>query len=620
MRRFLLLVGLLLLSFGARGSKDQGSTVVVSPSFWGRDDSRIVQRALDRRPRTLVFRQGVYSFKDVEIRDDVDIVAEGRVVFRPMPVQRALWRTGLNMCNSMLVARDVDSIGIRGIHFVGRTTGNLIEEGFKSSEFYSRPIISVDRARSVDIQGCVFRDIEGCTYCNEEYTYYGNKKGLLICLYDVDDVRIRDNEITGCRHDEQIWSIAVTKQKEDMSVRFSGNYIHDEYPAVNSSAFTCVAGRAYLTDNRVERFNYKGSIFNLFADVVHVEDNTISDSYATSVFDTGEYGYFWADSVFVRRNTVSVKNSEMLATMARHIELTDNTFAGVCILVSENQSVASRSSYTYFYQMESPRQANDRVIIERNKCDFTLYDPSLSLLLPEKYGYGIYISPYYNVGDQVLIKDNEFSSFSAGKDTEIGFACNTIKIVNMKNITVEDNTIRGAWYHAGSSVYTTPIVIEMERHTLTGRQAADEAYTSIGSIRVTGNAFEPNAQNSTVFSVNRYLMDGVLRLGEIQVEHNDGAIGAPMLYNSFTEKLRYDNPRKLSVRIPSRTISEARAVGAIKAGERLETGTVVRLSDNTVWQSTNVVGSYKDMGQKPQYLKPDEMLYQGVYWIKISDR
>ncbi len=527
-------------------------TILISHNQGVDDYSAIIQEALNLKPERIVFGPGNYSFSNVAIKGNVEIVADGDVVFHPVSVPQAFEETGLHMYQSMFVANNVDSITLKDIKFIGNTTNTVISSGFKTSTYYSGPIVFFDNAKYVSVSGCLFNNIEGCSCCSNGYTYYGNKKGLLLCLYDVDDFWFDNNEISSCRHDEQVWSIAVKKERKRLTVHFINNYIHDEKPSVDSSVFSCVAGNVFVRNNLIERFHYKGSIFNLFGTVVYAENNTAKDSYATSVFDTSEYGYFFTDSVIVRNNKISVLNSQMIATHANYIECSDNVFEGISMLVSENQPVASKSRYSYFYQKESPKFANSNVIIERNICDFTHYDPSLSILWPERYASGIFIMPYYNIGRNITIKNNVFQSFSAGanNDKSMSFSCNTMKIANMNNIVVEDNIIKGSWYHPKSSKYTTPIVIEMETRNFPNCLDKYNSFANIGSICIRNNKFEPNSSNCTVLSIGRTFNKEKLRIGKLVINQNRGNVAAPVLYDSFADEIIYDGIFSTDMTIP----------------------------------------------------------------------
>lgn len=591
------------------------------------DYSAIIQEAFDKKPKRILFTAGNYSFSNVVIKDNVVIEAKGVVVFHPISVPQALEKTGLNMYQSMFVANDVDSVTIKDVKFVGETTNTIIESSFKTTTYFSRPVIFINKAKYVHVSGCYFNNIEGCSCCSKSYTYYGNKKGLLLCLYDVDDFWFVNNEITSCRHDEQVWSIAVEKERKNLAVHFVNNYIHDEEPSTNSSVFSCVAGKVYVTNNLIERFHYKGSIFNLFGEVVYAENNTVKDSYATSVFDVSEYGYFFADSVFVRNNNISAQNSQMVAAYANYIECSENVFEGVSLLVSENHPVASKSRYRYFYQKESPRFANSNVIVARNRCVFTNYNPSLSILWPERYACGIFIMPYYNVGSKVSIRNNEFTSFSVGSsgDNIPSFNCNTIKIFNMNDIVVDGNTIKGAWYHPGSTTYTTPIVVGMEVRNFPTSLNSLDSFLTIQSVNITNNTLEPNSPNSTVLSVSSRFAEKSLRIDKLLVKDNDGIIGPPMLYDSFVDEVMYKGSNNSVVSLPCRKLNShrikdkmKRRVDRIQEGERLENGSLIRLKDNSVWCSTNVVTSFNHSDTKMKRISQDEMSFQGVYWIRVK--
>lgn len=626
MRCFWSLLCILFFVFCNNRADVYQKEIIISIRQGQTDYSDLLQKAFDKKPRKIIFEAGEYSFRNVSIKSNVRIESKGNVIFRPILVPNSYEKTELNMFQSMFSSKDVDSISINGVKFIGRTSNQILKSDYKSSRYYSRPLVQIDNAQYVSVENCLFSDVEGCTYSNKNFTYYGNKKGILLSCYDVNDLWIRNNEITGCRHDEQIWSIVVNKERKDLTVHFDNNYIHDETPTVNSSVFSCVAGRVYLSNNIVERFHYKGSIFNLFGEVVKIDNNTVVDSYATSVFDTGEYGYFFADSVFVRHNTISAINSQMVATMADYIECFDNHYEGLTLIAAENLPSASRSRYKYFYQKEKPKYANSQVIIKNNHCDFTHFDPLLDIILPDKYGYGIFLSPYYNKGKYVIIKGNTFNSFCVDEKKE-GFpiGSNTIKIVNMNDIVISDNVFYGSWYHPNSKVYTTPIVVETEPRVFPLSLNSKELFESIHSVTVSCNTFERQSPNSTIISINRRLINKALRIGKVDISDNNGIVGGPMLYNSFANEIVYDGFNNETVALPCRTIKSKRqllkgsnAINNITKGERLENGFFIRLKDGSEWRSTNVVPSFNPLDAEMKSISSDEMLFQGVYWIKIK--
>ena len=433
-----------------------------------------IQAIFNLGARRVVFGEGYYQFNNVSIGKRVEIIGEGTKI---IPVALEQNEYDFNFLWNVFYTQDAEAIIIKGITFEGQKTGTILPS-FKSTTIYGEPLILVDKAKKVVIDGCVFRDIENCTYCNKAYDYYGKKQGSCVCLWDVNDASFINCEQVGNRHDEQVWIIAVNKPIMETKVTYAGNYVHDMTPGPNSSVFTCVAGTCLVENNRVDRYSYPGSMFNTFGKKLVIRKNVISDSYCSSVFDACEYRYFHNDEIVVEDNQVEVVNAVLLLAQSEKVTIRNNQFKGLGLYYSANSRVAHKSAgkYKYWYTDAGEILPVDaETLIENNQADFTLYDGNRSIAgtkadygtgeiqEPQKYnkvgnnyGCGILIHPIDAKAGKISIINNTFTSLqSLEGQTDLnnlaGTYPYTIKLVNTESVIIRGNTINGCY-----PVYDSP--------------------------------------------------------------------------------------------------------------------------------------------------------------------
>ena len=439
-----------------------------------KNTSERMQAIFNLGARRMVLGEGYYQFNNVSIGKRVEIFGEGTKI---IPVVLEQNEYVFNFLKNVFYTADAEEVIIKGITFEGKKTGTILPS-FKSTSIYGEPLILVDKAKKVVIDGCVFRDIENCTYCNKAYNYYGKKQGSCVCLWDVNDASFINCEQVGIRHDEQVWIIPVNKPIMETKVIYSGNYVHDMTPGPNSSAFTCVAGTCLVENNKVERYSYPGSMFNTFGKKLVIRNNVISDSYCSSVFDACEYRYFHNDEIVVEDNRVEVVNAVLLLAQSEKVTIRNNQFKGLGLYYSANSRVAHKSAgkYKYWYtDAEEILPVDAETLIENNQADFTLYDGNRSIagtkadygtgeiLEPQKYntvgnnyGCGILIHPIDAKAGKISIINNTFTSLqSLEGQTDLnnlaGTYPYTIKLVNTESVIIRGNTINGCY-----PVYDSP--------------------------------------------------------------------------------------------------------------------------------------------------------------------
>lgn len=440
------------------------------------ESSELVQAIFNLGASKIVFGRGYYQFHNIQLSPNVEIVGEDTNI---CPVVLEQNEYVFNFLKNVFYAADADTIVVRGLTFAGEKTGTILPS-FKSTSIYGEPLILVDNAKKVIVDGCVFKDIENCTYCNKAYNYVGNKQGSCVCLWDVNDASFINCEQVGVRHDEQVWIIPVNKPIMETKVAYSGNYIHDMTPGPNSSAFNCVAGTCLIEKNKVERYNYPGSMFNTLGKKLTIRNNVISDSYCSSVFDACEYKYFHNDEIVVEDNQVEVVNAVLLLAQSEKVTIRNNMFKGIGLYCSANNRVDHKSArkYKYWYTDEGPIfPVDSETLIENNQADFTLYDGNRSIAgtkadygtgeiqEPQKYnkvgnnyGCGILIHPIDAKAGKISIINNTFTSASLQNlqgqpdlNNLAGTYPYTIKLINTESVIIRGNTINGCY-----PVYDSP--------------------------------------------------------------------------------------------------------------------------------------------------------------------
>ena len=432
------------------------------------DVSQRLQAVFNLGASNYIFGSGHYQFAQICIGNNVNIIGEGTVV-HPVVLEQNDYH--FNFLKNVFYANDADTVIIKGLLFEGTKTETILPT-FYSSSIYGEPLLWIDKAEKVVIEGCIFKNIENCTYCNKSSNYYGKKQGSCVCLWDVTDASYINCEQVGNRHDEQIWIIAVDKPLMNTRVTFCGNYIHDMTPGPNSSAFTCVTGMCLMENNTVERFCYPGSMFNVFAKKAIIRNNVITDSYCSSVFDVCEYSYFHNDDVRVEGNHVDAVNSALVLGQSAKMTIKNNVFRGLGLYYSANNRVQEKitKGYKYWYSdANGVLPTDEETVIDGNICDFTAYDGNRSIagtkadygtgeiLQPQpysnigtNYGCGILIHPNEAKAGSVVIVNNSFSSLSSfdgveDKNNLANLYPYTIKLVNTQNATIKNNTFTGCY-------------------------------------------------------------------------------------------------------------------------------------------------------------------------------
>ncbi len=504
------------------------------------DASGKVQKVFDLGSRNIIFGKGYYQFANTSIGSDIVIEGEGTVIV-PMVLDQDEYH--FNFLKNVFYAKDANTVVVKNICFQGRLTGTILTT-FKSATIFGEPLIWVDNADRVVIDGCVFKDIENCTYCNKAYNYYGKKQGSCVCLWDVTDASYINCEQVNCRHDEQIWIIAVNKPIMDTKVTVTGNYVHDMTPGPNSSAFTCVAGECLVEKNRVERYNYPGSMFNFFAKRLTIRNNIIEECYCSSVFDACEYGYFHNDIINVYDNQVEAYNSILLASQSEKVTIKNNTFHGLTLYCSTNKRVPSNKYKNWYTEDGGILPVDAETVIESNKADLTHYDGTRSIagtqvnygtgeiLAPQKYnsvgnnyGCGILIHPINAKAGNIIIVNNEFTSIESldgeRDDNNLqGVYPHTIRLINTDKCTIRGNTFNGAYPTYNSpetftciSVYNYPDVMErLEKPTGLSRKPLE-----YGTYIIEDNTFNINPSIKIFVPVAVYARTNALRQTEIRI-------------------------------------------------------------------------------------------------------
>lgn len=504
------------------------------------DASGKVQKVFNLGSKNVVFGKGYYHFANIKIGLDIAIEGDGTVIV-PMVLEQNEYR--FNFLKNVFYAKDANKIIVKNICFQGSHTGTILTT-FKSTTIFGEPLIWVDKAAKVVIDGCVFNDIENCTYCNKAYNYYGKKQGSCVCLWDVTDASYINCEQVNCRHDEQIWIIAVNKPIMETKVTVTGNYIHDTTPGPNSSVFTCVAGECLVEKNRVERYNYPGSMFNVFAKRLTIRNNIIKDCYCSSVFDACEYGYFHNDVINVYDNQVEAYNSILLASQSEKVTIKSNTFYGLTLYCSTNKRVPSNKYKNWYTEDGVILPVDAETVIEGNKADLTNYDGTRSIagtqvdygtgeiLAPQKYnavgnnyGCGILIHPMDAKAGNVVIVNNEFTSIESldgeRDDNNLqGVYPHTIRLMNTEKCTIRGNTFNGAYPTYNSpeaftciSVYNYPDVMEkLEKPTGLSRKPSEYS-----TYVIEDNTFNINPDIKDFIPVVVYARTNASRQTELKI-------------------------------------------------------------------------------------------------------
>ena len=372
-----------------------------------------------------------------------------------------------------------------------------------------------------------------------------------------------NHEQVHCRHDEQVWIIGVNKPIQDLRVNYQGNHIHDMKPGPNSSAFACVAGFCLVENNKVERYEYPGSLCNTFARKLIIRNNIIKDSYCSSVFDACESRYHHNDEIEVYDNQVDALNSVLLMAQSEKVTIKNNVFKGIALYYSGNYRLDRKHKYQYWYTIESEVLPTDaETLIEGNKADFTYYDGHRSIagtkadygtgeiLEPQKYsktgnnyGCGIFIHPREAKAGNVTIRNNTFTSFETlegfvDENNLKGINPQAIRIMNTENITITGNTFNGAYEVVGTdgkrsciTVYGYPDYME----PLLKSKESPEQISSVGTYTIKDNTFNVSDSSFCViafFPRKNAMRDTPITVDRLVIENNYAPKQSGSYFNS----------------------------------------------------------------------------------------
>ena len=141
------------------------------------DISDRIQSIVDLGASKLIFGKGYYRFQHLKLPQDYVIEGKKTTI---LPIMLDQSEYEFNFPMNVFYGENVGSIVISGINFKGRTTSTILPS-FKSDSIHGEPLIWINKGDNVTIDGCVFADVENCTYCNTAYNEYAKKQGSLVC-------------------------------------------------------------------------------------------------------------------------------------------------------------------------------------------------------------------------------------------------------------------------------------------------------------------------------------------------------------------------------------------------------------------------------------------------------
>lgn len=502
-------------------------------------DGHAVQQVFNLSVPRILFSNKTYSFSDVVIYgDNTEIIGNDTTI---VPVKKQdTEQTRVNYLKNVFKATDVSIVKISGFSFISDIKDPTYVPELTISNIthdYSNPLIDMRNLDSFTITDCLFKDIEGNTYwapdghAGRSYAY---KQGLMISLWDVGNTTIERIETTNCRFDEQIWCIASTqKTREDINVTFRNNYIHNQKPQYDSSAFTTVCNTVICKDNIVTDWEYKGSIFNLFGLNVIVENNTVSNSASTSVFDTCEYGYFDSESVIIKNNNVDCINSTMALADSSVFIVENNTFKGAILALIDNEPKFQKGQtpdYPYFADGE---RDHDLFCVKNNYADSTNYDVNKPHYSDTTYNVRVVV--FAKPLNNLLIHGNVFKSRNNYP---------TVLANNTKNIKIQNNTFNNRTLAEQSSVVTTNVSLV---HYNTAATYTEYDCLHIDCVQITDNFYAFNGANYgdaafQIMSIDKpyYCQKAIIKNNKY-IDNNiyNGNYG-PYISNAFVDSIYTD--------------------------------------------------------------------------------
>ena len=476
------------------GGSISGNTVtgvilndVIKPEWFGAkndgttDSSEAVQNALNvcKAGSTVLFSQGSYAVKHCEVRRDCEIVGWGATLVGQK------YQSGANSFDYIFISDGNDYVSFIGFRLTG--IGQSTETSINT---INNPLLYVNNAKVAKFESLFFDNVHTYKPSIWEHAYY-HKGDSTECLdavsllgsIDVNKTIINNCEFTNCWYGEWTWISFKEKERADVELVYSNNYIHDYN--IGNTPINAYVGNLIISNNTWENATYTGSLVNCHGYKTTIRDNVFKNCIASSVFDTCEYGQVYCDQVYIENNYVDCLNALVVLTTARVVIIKDNVF----------NALAAVQTYPYIEYETSPElrdtmPTNKLVLITGNDINCNKYDVTVPQIAFSGQRSGIFAGECYCKGDTLIIRDNHIvCAFDSNLVPSLNYnhQRSVIRISNMDNVVIEGNYIQNLTPMSTSNYYMNIALIEQQKSV---KVPYDDSYLTIGNISVVNNLLD----------------------------------------------------------------------------------------------------------------------------------
>lgn len=338
----------------------------------------------------------------------------------------AAWVSPINAANAdSLLIRDINFVGI-GIPTDTQTYHSVIE------------------ARNIDT--VLVDHITINNFYNRTPEVVGNvdeRHAVMFTFVDCINVDIINSELYNVAGGELCYISETSQALEDAAViNFRDNYIHDisDLGLIKASSFNLFAGVVHLENNIIERYITDYTYFNLKGSLIFCTGNKIKDGMCEDVFDTYESGYLDAETLIVENNNVECQNATLIKFRGSQATVKNNYFKG-------NMCFFGTSGYRTDTIFDYPTKgAFDGCMIEicNNALDLGWIDEYDKVGYPfMPWGIGSFSGLQNgNNLETLIIRNNTIDMSVADADSPRETRSAFLEMWNnINNIVVEDNTL-----------------------------------------------------------------------------------------------------------------------------------------------------------------------------------
>lgn len=245
----------------------------------GSDMSNKLQQILNIH-KNLFFPAGVYSFKNVQLDENVKIKGFN-CIFNPIKIDE-----NSNNLYPMFISNDFNEIEIKDINIISEI---IIDN---TNPVTQTSIFEFTNGTRVLFKNVSFKNISNRNQNTKDL--FEERKGSCITVKDTNFIIIDSCRYFNIDGNEINYICPYNNDRKSINIIFSNNYAEN----VNSTLLDFLGNKCEIFNNEYN-FNYAGSLLNIFGLYVYIHDEVILSD-AGSVYDCTEDGFFSSNIIDIR--------------------------------------------------------------------------------------------------------------------------------------------------------------------------------------------------------------------------------------------------------------------------------------------------------------------------------